>query len=344
MSNKSRLSEEVGIFLSAFSRLERLCNGVPTDLSNMSLSNAKALQLCTELYEVGDFLRSAELNTSQAFSFPSNPEFQKKWRLYESDYEAPVFQIVLSSAEAGQFVRVPTGRTGSEFQWAGANVTAHQASLNLHSLIVASEAFPQQIKQMFETLFPGEILEGNSPAEAWQALSESAGLNAIDALRRRSLLPFVLIPRQDGGDRQVERLLRNLENAQKSFVFGATVAALVLMRSIMEATIRDRYSAVGKDLVEQINSVEGRLPSGLTTTPLHRLRMLANKAVHLSADQNGQPKTPNKVWVERMLSALYSTDNEGSTQWLEREIIYLFAVLRKLIESMPVSSVSNAGS
>jgi uncharacterized protein DUF4145 len=50
---------------------------------------------------------------------------------------------------------------------------------------------------------------------------------------------------------------------------------LALMRSILEAVLRDHYGAEGEDLSERINQAR-QLPSGASVAALHRLRKLAN--------------------------------------------------------------------
>ena len=41
-------------------------------------------------------------------------------------------------------------------------------------------------------------------------------------------------------------MLTNLQQAHDAFVYGAHYAALALMRSIMEAVLRDHYGAEGR--------------------------------------------------------------------------------------------------
>jgi hypothetical protein len=108
-------------------------------------------------------------------------------------------------------------------------------------------------------------------------------------------------------------MLKNLQQAHDAFVFGATYAALALMRSIMEAVLRDHYDAVGKDLSELIRSARSRLPRGANEAALHRLRKLANAVLHLDLEKD---------------EGLPAMDDAR----LEKEIIWLLFVLRELIE------------
>ena len=108
-------------------------------------------------------------------------------------------------------------------------------------------------------------------------------------------------------------MLRNLEQAHYAFVFGATHAALGLMRSIMESVLRDHYRAEGKDLNERIRNACSRLPPGANEAALHRLRKLANAILHLDREKG---------------EGLPITDDVH----LEKESVSLLFVLRDLIE------------
>jgi hypothetical protein len=111
-------------------------------------------------------------------------------------------------------------------------------------------------------------------------------------------------------------MLKNLQQAHDAFVFGAPFAALALMRSILEAVLRDHYGAEGEDLSERINQASKRLPSGASVAALHRLRKRANAILHLSPEK------------QERLSEIDPTQ-------LEKEIVSLLFVLRALIEGAP---------
>ena len=108
-------------------------------------------------------------------------------------------------------------------------------------------------------------------------------------------------------------MLKNLQQAHDAFVYGATYAALALMRSIMEAVLRDHYRVEGKDLSERIRNARGRLPRGASEPALNRLRKLANAILHLDRDKDEGLPTMDEVR-------------------LEKEIVSLLFVLRALIE------------
>ena len=153
---------------------------------------------------------------------------------------------------------------------------------------------------------------------AWDRLEKDTGFDLRGVFRRRALVPFVLVPRQVAakhGSAEKLSILKNLQQAHDAFVFGANYAALALMRSILEAVLRDHYDADGNDLKERIQHVRNRLPRGANEAALHRLRKLANAVLHLDREKD---------------EGLPSMDEVR----LEKEIVSLLFVLRALIEGV----------
>jgi formylmethanofuran dehydrogenase subunit D len=165
-----------------------------------------------------------------------------------------------------------------------------------------------------------QVSLSNGPTE-WQKdyaerLIGDHGLDLRGVFRRRALVPFVLVPRSIAakhGSAEKLSMLKNLQQAHDAFVFGASYAALALMRSIMEAVLRDHYRADGKDMNERIQNARRQLPPGANDAALHRLRKRANAILHL--DQEKDEGLPELDEVR-----------------LEKEIVSLLFVLRALIE------------
>ena len=151
---------------------------------------------------------------------------------------------------------------------------------------------------------------------AWERLRNDTGFDLRDVFRRRALVPFVLVPRHVAakyGNTKTFSMLTNLQQAHDAFVYGATYGALALMRSIMEATLRDQYEAIGMDLGQRIEHARKRLPREANAAALHRLRKLANAILHLDREKDQGLATVDEVK-------------------LEKEIVSLLFVLRALIE------------
>ncbi len=153
---------------------------------------------------------------------------------------------------------------------------------------------------------------------AWDRLKQETGFDLRGVFRRRALVPFVLVPRQVAekqGSAEKLSMLRNLQQAHDAFVYGAHYAALAMMRSIMEAVLRDHYGAEGEDRKVRIGNARKPLPRGASGAALHRLRRLANAVLHLDREKDeGLPRMDNKR--------------------LEKEIVSLLFVLRALIEGV----------
>lgn len=153
----------------------------------------------------------------------------------------------------------------------------------------------------------------------WETLKARSGLDIRGVLRRRALIPFVLFPRHVSArqsNTDLPSIYRNLRQAHEAFVFGASFAALALMRSVMEMTLREHYDAKGSNLRERIDGVSTSLPPRANAAALHRLRELANEVLH-----------------GRRFGSVHQPIAE--TRKLEREIVSLLFVLRALVEGAP---------
>ena len=136
------------------------------------------------------------------------------------------------------------------------------------------------------------------------------------------MVPFVLVPRAiKHAPKQDEQLslLAKLQEAHDAFVFGLPLAALTLMRSVMEKTLRNYYCTNEEtrdtDLQSLIEKAGPRLPDGVNIASLHRLRQLANDVLHDKTSKRFGPfaQMPPKE--------------------LEREFVLFFSRLRALIEA-----------
>lgn len=150
----------------------------------------------------------------------------------------------------------------------------------------------------------------------WKSLNEEAGFDLRGVLRRRELIPFVLVPRHFAARHDpMSSIYQNLRQAHEAFVFGAPFAALALMRSTMEIVLSEHYGAQGGDLSERISNVRKILPESANASALHRLRRLANSVLHPSSDKQSRGKLePTKI---------------------ETEIVSLLRVVRALVEGVP---------
>jgi Domain of unknown function (DUF4145) len=97
---------------------------------------------------------------------------------------------------------------------------------------------------------------------------------------------------------QALSLFEHLKQAHEAFVFGAPLAVLALLRSVLELVLRNHYGTSG-DLEEQIKSVK-RLPTRVTRGDLHDIRRLANAVLHFSTDRLTIPEDIESQMIKHL--------------------------------------------
>jgi len=139
--------------------------------------------------------------------------------------------------------------------------------------------------------------------------------------RRRELVPFVMVPRHvsniyDATDSL--SLMARLQHAQEAFVYGVPLAALALMRAILEQLMKKHYGWNEKGLLKSIEvaSARGLFPPTILFSQVQRLLKLGNDAVHLNSEE---------------LHKVAEAD-------VEKEILSLLLIIRTLIEGAPKTS------
>lgn len=312
MSKPDKDSPEVIDFMALFTRLKDWSDDDPEGLSDFAAGDESVRDLCAKLSLAAYLLKMNERRARVLFAAPVDPAFLAAWRDYEERYESIVSGIWLSDLLPELASVEPSRVPKADLQWNNADDEANEQKSGINSAIywarceVANDVLDDES-------FLRELDEG---VAAWDRLIADHGLDLRGVFRRRALVPFVLVPREVAarqGSTEKLSMLKNLQQAHDAFVFGATYAALALMRSIMEAVLRDHYRAEGRDLNERIRNARGRLPPGANEGALHRLRKLANAILHLDREKDeGLPKMDEVR--------------------LEKEIVSLLFVLRALIE------------
>lgn len=316
MSVSPKDSAEVMEFMTLFARLKQWCDDAPDELADFAKTDSSVRDLGISLSFSASFLKMNEKRHRALFAAPVDPAFLVAWRDYEARYEAVMADIWLAELmpelESGQPSLVPR----ADLQWENANDEAGtQASGIEEAIDFAQFNADQEDRWIDQPDFIEGIQEGIA---AWERLSKDTGFDLQGVFRHRALVPFVLVPRQIAakhGSAGSLSMLKNLQQAHDAFVFGATYAALALMRSIMEAVLRDYYRAEGKDLNERIQNARGRLPPGASEGALQRMRKQANAILHLDRGKD---------------EGLANMDDVR----LEKEIVSLLFVLRALIEGV----------
>lgn len=314
MNKLGKDSSEVVSFMALFARLKLFSDDALADLAALAASDSSVMDLCERISMAAHLLKMNERRARVLFAAPVDPAFLDAWRDYEERYESVVSSVWL----ANLFPELGSSESSSvpkaDLQWDVAEDEAGEQAAGIEEAIDFAQFNADQEERWFDQ--PDFIERVQDGIAAWERLKQDTGFDLRGVFRRRSLVPFVLVPRQIAakyGNADTLSMLKNLQQAHDAFVFGATYAALALMRSIMEAVLRDHYRAEGKNLHEHIRNVRGRLPVGSNEAALHRLRKLANAILHLDREKDeGLPKMDEVR--------------------LEKEIVSLLFVLRALIE------------
>jgi hypothetical protein len=274
-------SAEVIKFLSLLARLKDCCDDDPEGLFDRAKEDEGLKGLCNQLSLTASFLRMNERRRRELFAAPVDPKFLTAYRDFEKRYEKRLAGIWLADILPGLDEIEREHTPEADLQWENAD---HEGSEQ-------ARAIEGAIEFTYETTRADDYLDEDfresieDAMAAWQRLKDDAGFDLRGVFRRRELVPFVLVPRHVAakhGSEQALSMLKNLQQAHDAFVLGAPLAALALMRSILEAVLRDHYGAKGKDLSERINHAIKRLPSGASVAALHRLRKRANAILHLN--------------------------------------------------------------
>lgn len=313
MSGDSKDSIEVIEFMELFSRLKYWCDDTPQDVVALAKSDDSVQNLCLSLFFAAHRLRMNERSSRVLFAAPVDPTFQSTWRDYEARYEAAMASASLPSI----LIEVDSTETSTSSQadlnWEIADDEAEEQTSGVRLAFEHARYEVENSGSFLDPEFAREVEEG---VAAWDRLTLDTGFNLRGVFRRRALIPFILVPRDISakhGSAEKFSMLKSLQQAQDAFVFGATYAALALMRSIVEAVLRDHYRVDGENLSDRIHNARGRLPPGAGEAALHRLRKLANAILHLDPESD---------------AGLTNLDEVR----LEKEIVSLLFVLRELIE------------
>jgi len=263
------------------------------------------------LFLAADPFQSNGKGGRKLFTGPVDPKFIEAWRDYETRYAS-----MLDFYFGGEFMNWAHDKPVNDMlrldvRWKYFDEIGEEGS----SAIKGAIDFAYERAKDFEQRFPEASLVVDRGALAWNRLAEKTDFDLRGIFRRHALVPFILIPRHVSnrhGSAETSALLINLKQAQEAFIFGVPRAAMALMRSILEVTLKTHYRASGENLKELIEG-SGKLPDRCSKPQLHQIRMLANDILH--ADKDDVPP-PGK---------------------LEIEVLRLLYVLRTLIEGAPKS-------
>jgi hypothetical protein len=314
--------EEVVRFMSLFAKLRDMSDDDPAHVEELSRSDEGFRKLCVDLSYAAGVLSVAERSHRTLFAAPVDPKFVSAWRDYEQRFGAVLAGVFLE--DLGLDVRSlvdenPDPETvaldhADQDPEAVALDHAEDSARETATAIEAVIDFAELKISGDQPHLDGEFVEQiEFGLREWKRLQFALGFDVRQVLTRRDLVPFVLIPRHVAtkySSSQKLSLFEHLKQAHEAFVFGTPLAALALVRSVLELVLKNHYHSHGKDLKEHINSVT-RLPAGVSFDDLHAIRRLANAVLHF------EKEAPSLA---------------GN---LERQMVKHLNVLRRMIEGAP---------
>lgn len=246
-------SAEVVKFMALFTRLKDWSDDTPDELADLATTDSSVEELCVSVFFAAHFLKVNERRARTLFASPVNPAFLSAWRDFEERYESIVSGVWLSDWLPDVRKDKPAQMPKADLQWDSADDDARDQATGIGEAIeFAQFNIDQEDRWIDQPDLIERIQEG---VAAWERLERDTGFDLRGVFRRRALIPFVLVPRKVAakhGSAETLSMLKNLQQAHDAFVFGATYAAIALMRSIMEAVLRDHYGAEGRDLCERM--------------------------------------------------------------------------------------------
>lgn len=330
MTRHSKDSREVVTFRTLFARLRDWTDDVPEKLLSLCEQDKSIEELCFELFLSAQVIEIVERLHPQLFSSPVDPQFLVEWRDYEKRFKKLIEEVFSARIQRelqdyllNLDIDPNDQKHANSLDFDGdTEDEKHGSSGTVHAMDIALDYADEKSRLYFESSdvddqdaesFRSEVQKA---VLGWTTFRNYMQFDLDGALRRRKLVPFVLIPRQVAAKGASTRLMfRQLQQAHEAFVYGCPSASLSLMRSVMEEVLCNHYDAQGESLSKRISHARKRLPPRANEAALDRLRKLANESLHL--DHKPGARLPK-------------LDEAG----LEKEIVYLLYVLRELIEGV----------
>lgn len=300
-------------FLSLQGQILECCDDRTELVEATARQDLEFRSLCIKFSLIVMKLDQENRNSKDGMIKPVSDNFIRQWRFYEKHLRAPISNIAfLDLIDA-----IDTIEDGSpsiserEKDWRFAE---DQANEDVKSI--------KRTLRYFKDMDDDEdISEGISTIEK---LVVSDNIDIQGFLRRSELVPSLLIPHRVSRSAAGEgfALYDLWADARRAFLFGAPLAALALVRAILEKMLRKFYKAKGESLAELITSFSPALnPS--EGDELHRIRIIANAILHTEGKY--RELTEFQLARERKITERAASDPE-------RETIQLLEAARNLIE------------
>lgn len=345
---------EVATFLGNFSLLKEICDNDPIELANLCLTDESAIQIGAQCFSAYHDLKERENLNPSGFIHSVSRQYIGAYRDYENRYAlvSLLCSIAAHKPEAAPHIKgllenvvgdsdtyeklsgYAKSDRNDEVSWETEDERAENLCKAINTAIVFSESLAcyldadkvirEQVVAREDEGLLDEIDLANEGCDALRGLDDIYGVDLKGVFRRKRLSPLVLIPSKASyGSLSPFHLTMYtaLQQAQQAFLFGIHFAAISMLRSTVEVILRDYYKVGGvnregrpKDLRQMIDDARVKLPKGITTMHLHKLRIRANEILHVSPREG--------------------TSGKDSVMALEMEVLDHLHVVRCLIEEM----------
>jgi hypothetical protein len=200
-------SPEVQAFMAAFQKLRNLVDDAPDVLEEEAMENPSLANSCERLHGAAHGIRTSERSRRELFSAPTNPSFIRAWRDYEVRYSDPVGRIASwltirelfgdSAALADRSATAELRTNAAErfeqcFEDAANDAWGRAGEIRAALDFAAKELEFCEETDSYDRRYRREIRSG---IDALRTLTDVAGFDFEGVFRRRSLAPFVRIPR-----------------------------------------------------------------------------------------------------------------------------------------------------
>lgn len=345
---------EIADFLGNFSLLKEICDDDPVELAKLCLTDDSAIEICKKCYLSYNYLHDREKLNPNGFIHSVSRQYIKSYRDFQNRYHFLAILCAISSSEPKvrthlekvlELISIDQDvytrlsdfskpERNDDTSWESANEAAEDSSKAINSAIVFSESLAcyleddkvirQQVVDREDEGLLDEIDLANEGCEILRGLDDIYAVDLKGIFRRKRLSPLVLIPTKASfGSLSPFHLTMYsaLQQAQQAFLFGIYFASISMLRSTVEVILRDYYKVGGinregrpKDLRQMIDDARAKLPKGISTMHLHRLRIRANEILHVSPREDKLGK--------------------NSVMALEIEVLDHLHIVRRLIEEL----------
>lgn len=269
-------SPEVVRFMTVFRKLRDVVDDDPRDLEALAAGDEPLRKLCLAMCEAGEPFFDAEFRPHRhAFVPHVDPKFTEAWRDYKKRYSGSLAGIWWKDTFGEDMLSCgdTVAAKSDEFEqrWnAKAESARERADAVGSALDFADFNASQTWRDFGEEGFAERIKDG---LEEWTRLGIETGFKLEDVFRRRSLIPFTMIPVQVSnhyGSSEWLSLYTLLRQAHDAFTFGVHFAAIALARSVLEILLKKHYLAEGEKLGSLIANARD-LPKSVNREKLRSL-------------------------------------------------------------------------